>query len=43
MSMTSLETIGYLLFVGIQFAFIIAVFWLVFYYAWKTWKEFRKS
>lgn len=43
MSMTYLETFGYLLFVGIQFAFIIAVFRLVFYYAWKTFKEFRKS
>lgn len=41
--MTTLETIGYLLFVGIQLAFILAVFWLVFYYAWKTFKEFRKS
>ncbi|PZV80985.1 hypothetical protein CLV31_111152 [Algoriphagus aquaeductus] len=41
--MDYLKTFGYLLFVGVQLAFVLGVFWLVFYYSWKTLKEFRKS
>ncbi|AMQ55632.1 hypothetical protein AO498_04387 [Algoriphagus sanaruensis] len=41
--MDTLETLGYLLFVSVQLAFIAGIFWLVFYYSWKTFKDFRKS
>ena len=41
--MNTLETFGYLLFVGVQLAFIVGIFWLVFYYSWKTFRDFRKS
>ncbi|GMQ28000.1 hypothetical protein Aconfl_06430 [Algoriphagus confluentis] len=41
--MEYLKSFAYLLILGVLLAFILGIFWLVFYYSWKTWKEFRRS
>ncbi|GMQ26371.1 hypothetical protein Aoki45_30530 [Algoriphagus sp. oki45] len=41
--MEYLKSFAYLLILGVLLAFILGIFWLVFYYSWKTFIDFRKS
>ncbi len=41
--MEYLTSFAYLLLLGLMVSLFGAVVWLIFYYTWKTWKDFRKN